>query len=134
MLSTILGWFTSGIFSSLFSELGTLWTSYMAAKTDAEKAAIMERIHSLQAQRDLQIAEASQRINGIIRALFAAPFVIYIWKLVVWDKIVMAGAGTTDDLSNNLWYVAMTIVGFYFLHWTVGAFTGSRIYPTSAPQ
>jgi hypothetical protein len=102
MFATILGWFTSGIFSSVVSEIGTLWTSYLTAKTDAEKAAIMERIRSLQDQRDLQIAEAGQRINAI----------------------VLAGHGTTDDLSSNLWYVAMTVIGFYFLHWTVGQFTG----------
>src|SRR5271166_1339446 len=118
MLATIIGWLTSGISGNIVSELGALWTSFLTAKTDAEKAAIMERIHTLQAQRDLQVAEAGQRINGIVRACFAAPFVVYINKLVVWDKIIMAGTGRTDDLSNNLWYVAMTVIGFYFLHWT----------------
>jgi len=124
MLATIIGWLTSGLFGSLLSEITTLWSSYLTAKTDAERAAIMERIHALNAAKDLQVAEAGQRINGIVRACFAFPFVIYINKLVVWDKIIMAGTGRTDDLSNNLWYVAMTVIGFYFLHWTVGAFSG----------
>jgi hypothetical protein len=28
--------------------------------------------------------------------------------------------GTTDDLSENLWYVTMMVLGFYYIHWTVG--------------
>jgi hypothetical protein len=89
------------------------------AKTQAERIAAQERIAALQAQ----LAAAGHPIDALMRALFAAPFLAYIWKLVLWDKIVRGGQGATDDLSNNLWYIALTIVGFYFLHWTVGRFT-----------
>jgi hypothetical protein len=87
------------------------------ASTDQEKIHAEERVRSLEAQRD---ALAADPAAPFVRAAFAAPFIIYVWKLIVWDKIVLAGAGSTDDLSNNLWYLAMMIAGFYFLHWTLG--------------
>ena len=129
-----------GIFGILLSWLNPLSTilgkieeweaKLLDAKTEQERIAARERIAALQVQASV----AGHPLDAIVRAFFAAPFVIYIWKLVVWDKIILAGHGTTDDLSNNLWYIAMTVVGFYFLHWTVGRFAGSRIYPTSATQ
>ena len=33
----------------------------------------------------------------------------------------MLGWGSTEDLSQNLWYFAIALPwGFFFLHWTVG--------------
>jgi hypothetical protein len=120
VLATILGWLGSSALSGIVGEIGSLWTSYLNAKTTAEKNEIMERIKALQAARDVQVAEAGNRVTAWVRAIAAAPFLIYIWKLVVWDKIVLAGQGTTDDLSPHLWYLALVVYGFLFLHWTIG--------------
>jgi hypothetical protein len=118
MLGTLLAWLNP--VSAIFGEIAQ-WRSALAnAQTEQERIAARERIAALQAQASI----AGHPVDAIERALFAGPFVIYIWKLVVWDKIILAGKGTTDDLSNNLWYIAMTVVGFYFLHWTVGRFAG----------
>jgi hypothetical protein len=62
--------------------------------------------------------EADGRINGIIRAMLAVPVVVFLWKVIIWDKVL--ALGSTDDLSENLWYVAMMVLGFYYVHWTVG--------------
>lgn len=48
--------------------------------------------------------------TALPRPLFA--FVIYVWKVVVWDKVL--GLGTTDALSTEMSQWAMTILAAYF--------------------
>jgi hypothetical protein len=120
MLTTIIGWLTSGVVSSIVSEISTLWTSYLTAQTNEQRAEIMERIKALHAVRDVQVAEAGNKVTAWLRGIAAAPFLVYVWKLILWDKIVLAGTGTTDDLSPHLWYLALVVYGFLFLHWTIG--------------
>jgi uncharacterized membrane protein len=118
MLGTLLAFINP--LSTILGQIQQWEAKLLDAKTEQERIAAQERIGALQAQASV----AGHPLDAIVRALFAAPFLIYLWKLVLWDKIITAGTGSTDDLSNNLWYVAMVIVGFYFLHWTVGRFTG----------
>src|SRR6266436_2035256 len=59
------------------------------AKTDQQKIASQERIDSLQAKRDVMIAESgSSKINAIMRATIGASVAIIIAKLLVWDKVI----------------------------------------------
>ncbi len=44
----------------------------------------------------------------MIRPLFAAPFIIFAFKVVVWDKVLRLGV--TDALDPNFWSVFQTIV------------------------
>jgi hypothetical protein len=88
------------------------------ASTDKEKIGQEERIKALEARRDVLKAESDGRVNGVIRALLAAPIVVFLWKVIIWDKVL--ALGSTDDLSENLWYVTMIVLGFYYVHWTVG--------------
>jgi hypothetical protein len=88
------------------------------ASTDKEKIEQEERIKALEARRDVLKAESDGRVNGVIRALLAAPIVVFLWKVIIWDKVL--ALGSTDDLSENLWYVTMMVLGFYYVHWTVG--------------
>jgi hypothetical protein len=81
------------------------------AATDKERIEQEERVKALRAESD-------GRVNGVVRALLAAPVVVFLWKVIIWDKVL--ALGTTDDLSENLWYVTMMVLGFYYLHWTVG--------------
>ena len=88
------------------------------ASTDKERIEQEERIRALEARRDVLRTESDGRLNAIIRALLAAPVVVFLWKVIIWDKVF--ALGTTDDLSENLWYVTMMVLGFYYVHWTVG--------------
>src|SRR5882672_7446729 len=54
----------------------------------------------------LLIAEQGHWYTAMIRPLFAAPFVIFAFKVVVWDKVL--GLGVTDKLDPNLWTVFQT--------------------------
>lgn len=61
----------------------------------------------------LIIAEQGRWYTAIIRPLLAAPVIIYLWKVIVWDKVL--GLGTTDPLTGTVaeWagLIVMTYVG-----------------------
>jgi hypothetical protein len=60
----------------------------------------------------LLIAEQGHWYTAIIRPLFALPFIVFGFKVVVWDKVL--GWGVTDALDPNMWSVFQTIVVSYF--------------------
>lgn len=61
----------------------------------------------------LLIAEQGRWYTAIIRPLLAAPVIIYLWKVIVWDKVL--GLGMTDPLGGAVaeWagLIVMTYVG-----------------------
>ena len=58
------------------------------------------------------IAEQGNWITRWVRPAFAMPFILFTWKIVVWDK--MLGWGTTDPLDPRMWGVFMAVVIYYF--------------------
>jgi hypothetical protein len=46
------------------------------------------------------IAEQGRWYTAIIRPLIAAPVIIYLWKVIVWDKVL--GLGTTDPITGMI--------------------------------
>ena len=83
------------------------------AQGEQDKLVHDERIVVLEGRRDLLLEETKHSATRWIRPLFTLPFIIYNLKLVVWDAVL--GWGVTDPLSRDMWYVEMTIIGFYFL-------------------
>lgn len=52
-------------------------------------------------------------VHGIAAAAVCRRiFIIYVWKVVVWDKVL--GLGTTDALSGDMSQWAMAVVTAYF--------------------
>lgn len=88
------------------------------AKTQEERIAAEERVKTLEARRDVMVAEAGvSKANIITRTLLAAPVGILLWKIFVFDKALgQWTGGTTDALSKELWQVVMVVLGFYFLY------------------
>jgi hypothetical protein len=110
MLATILNFLTG----SVVKELAAAYRARESAKTDVERIAADERIKVLEAKQAVLVTEAgSGGFASWIRPLFALPFVIYLWKLVVWDKVL--GMGATDPLSPQLADIMMLVIGAYFL-------------------
>ena len=60
----------------------------------------------------LLIAEQGRWYTAIVRPLFAAPFIVFGFKVVIWDKVF--GWGVTDRLDPNMWGVFQTIIVSYF--------------------
>ena len=87
------------------------------AQTDQERIHAQEMVSTLQARRDVMVAEAGSGygwINAVMRGLLALGPMIYLNKIYIYDKVL--GLGTTDRLDDHLWNVVMAVVGFYFLY------------------
>ncbi len=116
LIGLIPGMFTTvnGITNAIANERLKL----IQAKTDQEKIASQERINSLQAKRDVLVAESgNSKINAIIRGSIGASVAFVLGKIFVWDKALGDWtSGHTDALDPNLWNVVMAVIGFYFLY------------------
>lgn len=82
----------------------------IAADLAARELAVQQRERELSTQ--IVIAEQGRWYTALPRPLFAFAFVIYVWKLIVWDKVL--GMGTTDPLSAELSQWAMIVLTAYF--------------------
>jgi hypothetical protein len=58
------------------------------------------------------IVEQARWYTALPRPLFAYAFIIYVWKVVVWDKVL--GLGVTDVLSGDVAQWAMVVLTAYF--------------------
>ena len=119
LLSTV-----NGITNAITNEKINLAQS----QTESDRIASQEKIASLQAKRDVLIAESgSSKINAIIRASIGACVAFVLAKLLVWDKALGDyTGGHTDSLDPNLWNVIMATIGFYFVY--EGAVNATRIW------
>ena len=61
---------------------------------DLAAKAIAAEIEARKSADAIIIAEQGRWYTAIIRPLLAAPVIIYLWKVIVWDKVL--GLGTTD--------------------------------------
>lgn len=83
------------------------------AQTEQERIHVDEQINVLRAQQAVLVAEASHPINAWARFWLMFPPSVYTAKIFVWDKVL--GWGSTDNLSTELWWIVITVYGFYFV-------------------
>ena len=85
-----------------------------AEKTAADLAGRELAVEQRERELDVQLLQAEQgnAFTRMVRPLWAMPFVIYTWKVVVWDKVF--GFGTTDALTGFVATLALTIATAYF--------------------
>ena len=79
---------------------------------DLAKAELEAEIAARAEANKIIIAEQGRWYTAIIRPLFALPFIIFAWKVIVWDKVL--AWGTTDALDPNMWSVFLAVVTAYF--------------------
>jgi len=61
------------------------------------------------------IAEQGNWVTRSMRPLFALPFILFTWKVVIWDKVLGGWTGGhTDALDPKMWGVFMAVVIAYF--------------------
>jgi len=101
----------SGLISAYKARLAAIDTQDQMALDMLEKEVAADIAARAEATK-LLIAEQGRWYTAIIRPLFAAPFIIFGFKVVVWDKVL--GWGVTDRLDPNMWSVFQTIVVSYF--------------------
>jgi hypothetical protein len=83
-------------------------------KIDADLAARELAVEQREAelQTRVVVAEQGRWYTALPRPLFAFAFIIYVWKVVVWDKVL--GLGSTDALSGDVAQWAMVVLTAYF--------------------
>lgn len=119
MLATLLGWlgnllggpFAKAAVDAYRAKLSSENTSErVAAGLAARELAVEQRERELSTQ--VVIAEEGRWFTALPRPLFALAFIIYTWKVVVWDKVL--GWGTTDPLRGDIGQWAMIVLTAYF--------------------
>ena len=82
-----------------------------AQAVEVARAALLAEIDARRSADALIIAEQGRWYTAIIRPLLALPVIIYLWKVIVWDKVL--GLGTTDAIGGDVGIWAGTIVTTY---------------------
>jgi hypothetical protein len=78
---------------------------------DLAAKAIAAEIEARKSAAAIIIAEQGRWYTAVIRPLLAVPVIIYLWKVIVWDKVL--GLGTTDTLGGDVGIWAGAIVTTY---------------------
>lgn len=113
MIAKIIAWVAGGALDRVGGHLKDAYLAKKQAETDEQRLEADLRIRQLEAQQNVLIAEQGNWVTRWIRPAFAFPFVVYTWKLVIWDKVL--GIGVTDPLKGELAEFMMIVIGAYFL-------------------
>ena len=99
--------------------------NYLTKRQDAQVQIYMAKTG---ADRDTAIAaiQATAAIQGkwwfvaALQPLFALPFVIYTWKVVLWD--IVFKLGETDAIHGTVGWVYTIVVSSVFVHGITSTF------------
>lgn len=86
--------------------------SRIEAELVAKEIALAQREAEVNSQ--IVLAEQGNWITRWVRPLWAAPFILWTWQAVVWDKLIMGGSTTTDPLDGMLGTLCITVATAYF--------------------
>jgi hypothetical protein len=82
-----------------------------AQAAEVARAALLAEVDARKSANAIIIAEQGRWYTAMIRPLLALPVIIYLWKVIVWDKVL--GWGTTDAIAGDVGAWAGTIVTTY---------------------
>ena len=88
------------------------------ATTERERIYAETKIAQINAQMEMQTRGEATWLPKLARALAFAPIILYLWKLIIFDKVIGSLLSDTpfrtDGLSPELWNISMLMLGFYF--------------------
>jgi hypothetical protein len=119
MFAVVLGWLGNLLGGPFAKAAVDAYRAKLSAENTSEKIAADLAARELSVeQREAEvasqvvIAEQGRWYTALPRPLFAAAFIIYVWKVVVWDKVF--GLGSTAPLSGDVAQWAMIVLTAYF--------------------
>ena len=124
MFARLVGWIMGGGLSGIAEQLQIAHQNRLQAQTDEQKLAADIAIKQLEARQNALIHGKGAWISKAVQAAWALPFIIFNFKVIVWDKVL--GLGVTDPLGQFEQNIGVIIVGFYFLA-TGAAFTINQV-------
>lgn len=110
VIGAILGPIINGLLTAQKQKLDAVG-SHEAVTVDLAKRTFELDQKEAEVNASVVIAEQGNWITRSVRPMFALPFIIFCWKVVVWDKVL--GLGTTDPLDPKMWGVFMAVVIAY---------------------
>lgn len=120
MIASIISWLASGGIAAIGKELRQARLDQLNADNTESRIAADVRVKELEARQSIILAAQSDRFERWVRIGFALPFLIYINKLVLFDKVL--GLGTTDPLSPMLTEAMWVVLGGFFILSTAKVF------------
>ena len=119
MFAMVLGWLGNLLGGPFAAAAVKAYQAKLTSENTSEKIAADLAARELSVeQREAElatqtvIAEQGRWYTALPRPLFAFAFVIYVWKVVVWDRVL--GLGTTAALSSDVAQWAMIVLTAYF--------------------
>jgi hypothetical protein len=113
VIGAILSWLGGSGIKAIGAELRGAYEAKLKATNDHEKLAAEETIARLEAQQSILLAEQGRWLTAWVRPAIALPFVVFLWKIIIWDKVL--GYGATDNLSPELWEMMKWVISAYIL-------------------
>ena len=113
MFAGLVAWIMRGGLSGIAEQLQVAHRNKLQAETDEQKLAADITIKQLEARQNALIHGKGAWISKAVQAAWAFPFIIFNFKVIVWDKVLKLGV--TDPLGEFERNIGMIIVGFYFL-------------------
>jgi hypothetical protein len=118
-------WIVSFLSAPVLNSMVAGWQKWLDHKDTSNRVAADLAIKDAEAQiaarqeaTKLLIVEQGHWSTRIIRPLFAWPFIIFLWKAIVWDKIlapyVTGTTGMTEPLAGDISTWASVVVVSYF--------------------
>jgi hypothetical protein len=88
--------------------------SHEAVAADLAKRSFDLDMKEAEVNASTVVAEQGNWVTRSIRPLLALPVIVLMWKLLVWDKALgQWTAGTTDSLSDQIWWYCTTVTIAY---------------------
>ena len=118
MIAVVLGWLGNLLGGPFAKAALDVCRAKLAAGNTSEKITYVATRELAVEQREREVAtklvisEQGRWYTALPRPLFAFAFVIYAWKVVVWDKVL--GLGTTGARPEEMGQWAMIVLTAYF--------------------
>ena len=103
VINAILGWQKQKLDAAGSHEARVAEIAQKALEVDRREAEVNAQV---------LVAEQGNWVTRSVRPVWSLPFIIFTWKVIVWDKLL--GWGATDPLDPKMWSVFMLMVGAYF--------------------
>jgi hypothetical protein len=132
----MLQWLLSVLSAPVFNTIVEAYKAKLAAANTQDKLAVDLAVKEIEAEiaaraqaSAIIVAKQGRWWTSMIRPLAALPVVIYIWKVIVYDKVL--GLGTTDTITGDVGTWAGVIITTYFVGRTIEKV--ARIFRRSTP-
>jgi hypothetical protein len=119
-MGAVLAWLGNLLTGGALNKAGDIAQQIIQAYADKQKAVGADAIAAAQAEIDrltilasVQKADSWGWTTSLSRFLLELPFVLFLWKVIVWDKILQWGV--TDPLGADLTSVFYGILAYLFV-------------------